>query len=112
MQANHFWRALPRFSDCQRRAKSFERKPVRGRAVNEAMDREREANGDPRLLQPTLDGRATLRDLVLRHARIDAVGPGEDAAGEVARLAEARLLQERDGLRAAGAGAAVHDDLV
>src|SRR5438094_7713994 len=49
--------------------------------------------------------------LVFRHAAVDAVCPGKDAAVEILQLAEALLAKELDRLGAAHAAFAMHDHL-
>ncbi len=49
--------------------------------------------------------------LVLGQDLVDAVGPGQDAAGEVRDVGVALLLEEEGGALAAGSGFAVDDDL-
>ena len=50
--------------------------------------------------------------LVFRHAWVDFVAPGEDAALDVPNVLEARFLEDAAGLAAADAAAAVHDDFI
>src|ERR1700740_1763847 len=50
--------------------------------------------------------------LVLRHLRIDPVGPGQNPARQVMHLLEPGLLKKSNGLRAAHTGAAMRHDLV
>src|SRR6201996_7355556 len=50
--------------------------------------------------------------LVRREGRVDLVDPGEDAAADVYRVGEARGLQDREDLGAAGAALAVQHNLL
>jgi hypothetical protein len=58
-----------------------------------------------------LSRRGNNQCLILEHALVDAIRPGEDSAGKVLQVGETLLAQELDGLLAAHAAFTVDDDL-